>query len=60
MNWLIGKVNDTSGASAANPDGYITGMWIFSILGFLALFFAIMLRVTEAGPKGHGLDDVKA
>jgi MFS family permease len=60
MNWLIGKANDMSGASAQNPDGYITGMWIFSILGFLALFFAIMLQRAEKGPGGHGLDTIKA
>ena len=60
MNWLIGKTNDMSGASAANPGGYATGMWIFSVLGFLALFFAIMLRRAEAGPGGHGLDTIKA
>ncbi len=58
MNWLIGRTNDMSGASALNPGGYAAGMWIFSGLGFLALFFAIMLRVTEAGPNGHGLDTI--
>jgi len=56
MNWLIGKANDLSNASATNPDGYNTGMWIFSILGFLGLLFAILLRKTETGPKGHGLE----
>jgi MFS family permease len=56
MNWLIGKANDLSNASASNPDGYNTGMWIFSILGFLGLLFAILLRKTETGPKGHGLE----
>jgi MFS family permease len=56
MNWLIGKANDLSGASATNPDGYNTGMWIFSILGFLGLLFAILLRKNEKGPKGHGLE----
>jgi MFS family permease len=60
MNWLIGKTNDLAGASAAHPEGYIPGMWIFSVLGFLALFFAIMLRRSEAGPGGHGLDTIKA
>jgi MFS family permease len=60
MNWLIGRANDASGASAANPDGYTTGMWIFSILGFLALVFAILLNRAEAGPHGHGLDKVRA
>ena len=38
MNWLIGRTNDTFGASADNPMGHAPGMWIFSVLGFLALF----------------------
>ncbi len=56
MNWLIGRVNDGSAAGADNPAGYATGMWIFSILGFLALAFAIALLIAERGPHGHGLD----
>jgi MFS family permease len=59
MNWLIGRANDAGGASAGNPGGYVTGMWIFSVLGLLALVFAILLRRNEAGPRGHGLDEVK-
>jgi MFS family permease len=58
FNWMIGIANDSAGASAANPMGYAPGMWIFSILGFLGLFFAIMLRKQEMGPKGHGLEKV--
>ncbi|MGE5437531.1 MAG: MFS transporter [Syntrophothermus sp.] len=46
FNLLIGWSNDHSGASATNPSGYNMGMWIFSILGFLGLFFAIMLKKT--------------
>jgi MFS family permease len=60
MNWLIGRANDASAASATNPEGYATGMWIFSILGFLALVFAVLLNRAEAGPHGHGLDRVRA
>ncbi|MFO7610146.1 MAG: MFS transporter [Candidatus Krumholzibacteriia bacterium] len=60
MNWLIGWTNDQAGASAANPGGYVPGMWIFSGLGFLALFFAFMLMRAERGPGGHGLDTIKA
>jgi MFS family permease len=59
FNLLIGFANDFSGASAANPDGYNLGMWIFSILGFLGLFFSFMLRKTETGPDGHGLEQPK-
>jgi MFS family permease len=58
MNWAIGRTNDVFGASAANPMGYAPGMWIFSILGFLALFFAIMLRREETGPNAHGLETI--
>jgi MFS family permease len=58
MNWTIGRTNDAFGASAANPMGHAPGMWIFSILGFLALFFAIMLRREETGPNAHGLETI--
>jgi len=60
MNWAIGRTNDVFGASAANPMGYAPGMWIFSILGFLALVFAIMLRREETGPNAHGLETITA
>jgi MFS family permease len=56
FNLLIGWSNDVSGASATNPGGYTTGMWIFSILGFLGLFFAFMLRRTENKKGGHTLE----
>ncbi|MCP4899625.1 MAG: major facilitator superfamily domain-containing protein 1 [bacterium] len=60
MNWLIGSSNDTFHASAANPIGYAPGMWAFSILGFLALFFAILLRRSETGPNAFGLETITA
>ena len=56
FNLLIGWANDFSSASAENPTGYRMGMWIFSILGFLGLFFAFMLRRNETGPNAHGLE----
>ncbi len=49
FNFLIGWTNDLTG-------GYTAGMWIFSTLGFFGLFFAYMLRKSEMGPKGHGLE----
>ncbi|MCL6494310.1 MAG: MFS transporter, partial [Ignavibacterium sp.] len=57
FNLLIGFANDVSGASAENPSGYNLGMWIFSILGFLGLLFAFLLRRSELGSGGHGLED---
>jgi MFS family permease len=60
FNFLIGWENDYSGASAANPNGYRLGMWTFSILGFLGLMFAFLLRQRETGPHGHGLETITA
>ena len=57
---LIGFLNDHYQASAENPAGHNPGMWAFSVLGFLALFFAIMLRREETGPNAHGLETIKA
>jgi MFS family permease len=60
LNLLIGWANDHSHASAENPAGYHLGMWIFSILGFLGVFFAFLLRQRETGPHGHGLESIRA
>ncbi|MBT8039777.1 MAG: MFS transporter [Gammaproteobacteria bacterium] len=60
MNWLIGRTNDINQASAANPEGYVPMLWIFSVLGFLGFAFALMLRREETGPNGHGLETIRA
>lgn len=59
FNLVIGWANDTSGASAANPSGYTLGMLIFSVLGFVGLFFAFLLRRSEMGLHAHGLETIK-
>ena len=58
MNLLIGKANDYSHAGLANLKGYRPGMLIFSVLGFVGLAFAILLRIRETGPHGHGLETI--
>lgn len=58
FNLAIGKANDIGHAGPDNFHGYALGMWIFSILGFLALFFALMLRQRETGPDAHGLETI--
>jgi MFS family permease len=60
LNLVIGWANDHSQASAAHPEGYRLGMWIFSVLGFLGVFFAFLLRQRETGPHGHGLETITA
>ena len=58
LNLLIGWANDHGAASAQNPAGYRLGMQIFSVLGFLGMFFAFLLRQRETGPHGHGLETI--
>ena len=58
MNWMIGAANDGAGASQANPAGYAPGMWLFSVLGFLGIVFAMLLRRSEMSPSGHGLETI--
>jgi len=35
-------------------------MWIFSVLGLVALTFAILLRIRETVPHGDGLETIRA
>jgi MFS family permease len=58
FNLMVGWANDHSHAGPGNPGGYDLGMWIFSILGFLGLTFAFLLRQREMGPHGHGLETI--
>jgi MFS family permease len=58
LNLLIGKANDYAHAGLDNPHGYALGMWIFSILGFVGLALAILLRIRETGPHKHGLETI--
>jgi MFS family permease len=58
MNLLIGNANDYAHAGLDNPSGYALGMWIFSILGFVGMTFAILLRIRETGPHGHRLETI--
>jgi hypothetical protein len=33
-------------------------MWLFSLLGFLGIVFALLLRRAETGPGAHGLETI--
>ncbi|HEY7724404.1 MAG TPA: MFS transporter [Anaeromyxobacteraceae bacterium] len=59
MAWAVGFSNDSFGAGAANPGGYAPGMWLFSALGLLGLFFSVRLWRAERGPGAHGLEAVR-
>jgi MFS family permease len=58
LNLLIGKANDSAHAGPQNLPGYRPGLLIFSLLGFVGLAFAILLRLRETGPHGHGLETI--
>jgi MFS family permease len=58
LNLLIGTANDYAHAGPNNAGGYALGMWIFSILGFVGMTFAILLRLRETGPHGHRLETI--
>src|SRR5271157_2148112 len=58
LNLLIGRANDYAHAGLDNPGGYGLGMWIFSVLGFVGMALAILLRIRETGPHGHGLETI--
>ncbi|MEI7812019.1 MAG: MFS transporter [Ignavibacteria bacterium] len=49
FNLMTGYANDTTG-------GYTAGMWIFSLLGLFGLLFAFLLRKSEMGANGKGLE----
>jgi MFS family permease len=56
--WLIGRVNDLSGAGPGNPEGYHGMIWILTALSSAGLLFAFMLWRTERGPHAHGLETI--
>jgi len=58
--WLAGRANDTAGASAAHPAGYLPMLWMFTLLGVVALAFAFLLWRKETGPTAHGLETIRA
>lgn len=60
FNFVLGSANDHWHASEANPTGYLPMLYILSSLGFVAMFFAILLRIRETGPNAHGLETITA
>lgn len=56
FNFVIGRANDLYGAGPAHPDGYLPGMWLFTLASLAALGFAVLLLGHERGPRSHGLN----
>jgi MFS family permease len=60
FNLAGGWLNDRSGASAENPDGYLPMLWMFAILSLSGFVFSYLLRQREVAAEGHGLETIKA
>lgn len=59
-NLGAGALNDASGAGPANPAGYRPMLWMFLLLSLFGFIFAAALRIRETGPRGHGLETIRA
>jgi MFS family permease len=55
-NYAAGWLNDTNGASAANPAGYNGMLILFGSLSLIAFVSTVALWRRENGPHGHGVD----
>jgi MFS family permease len=55
-NRFAGWLADKAGAGQANPAGYATMIWFFSLLSLAAVTSVVLLWQRERGPKGHGLE----
>lgn len=54
---VIGALNDWAGASPENPAGYAPGMWFYTAMGALGLWFSWRLWRAGQGPTPqHTLD----
>lgn len=60
FNFGVGFTNDIAGAGPENLGGYWPGLLIFSSVGFFGLLWAFLLRRSEMGPDGHGLETITA
>ncbi|MDE2137540.1 MAG: MFS transporter [Gammaproteobacteria bacterium] len=48
-NLIAGHLNDTSGASAANPGGYAPMLWFFGLLSLAAFLCTLVLWLLDRG-----------
>ncbi|MCI1728374.1 MAG: hypothetical protein LKM32_02850 [Chiayiivirga sp.] len=56
----IGWLNDRYLAGPQNTAGYAPGMWFYTAMSSLGLFFAWKLWRAETGPGAHGLETITA
>ena len=56
----IGGLNDRYLAGPENTAGYAPGMWFYTAMSSLGLYFAWKLWRAETGPAAHGLETITA
>ncbi len=59
-NLAAGWLNDRAHAGPRNPAGYDAMLWFFGAIGFVAFLSVASLWWRESGPRGHGLERVRA
>ena len=52
---VVGLLNDRAGAGPDNPAGYAGGMWFYTALVAVGLYFAWRLRRIETSRPAVGL-----
>ncbi len=55
---IVGALNDNANAGPENPAGYAPGMWFYTGMAAMGLYFAWKLWRSETGPGGHGLETI--
>jgi hypothetical protein len=58
FNFGVGYLNTEFDAGKDNIAGYWPGLLVFSTVGFFGLLWAWLLKRSDAGPDGHGLEKV--
>jgi MFS family permease len=56
MSWGMGRVKDSTGASAVHPAGWLPVMWMLAALACAGFVFSFLLWRSERGGRGHGLE----
>ncbi len=59
-NLTAGWLADWGHAGAAHPQGYDPMLWYFGLLSLVAFASVALLWQRESGPRGHGLETLRA
>lgn len=60
MAWGMGAVKDATGASAAQPAGWVPVLWMLAALSTAGFVFSFLLWRSEHGPNARGLEAARS